>query len=193
MNNKRIVNNYNLSKLCREKKYNIIEKIVKNSYMYSPNFLLRHASSIGSSEVLDILLKYHDIQDLDGNSALLYAIENEYYEVVKKLLKLKVDPNKYSPEVQYYKSALGCAVKKDNYKIVKIILFYGAKPDFCFFDWDDTYTNVLEIILLYSNYEFTEPYYSNYSSTSGPSFDLALDIINDAKLEQLNIDPILLF
>jgi len=60
-----------------------------------------------------------------GLTALGYAVDRVYIEIIKLLLEYGADPNKYS----FGKSVLMCAIPGGNIELVKLLLEYGADPN----------------------------------------------------------------
>ena len=100
---------------------------------YSGNDLLLH--SIAHSNVKDILALLDDNEadvnacNINGATALHYAVQINNPTIVEILLKYKADPNRHEYHDVGEKTALHYAVEKDSFEVCSKLLDYGANPN----------------------------------------------------------------
>ncbi|KAL4475039.1 hypothetical protein ABPG74_001735 [Tetrahymena malaccensis] len=97
------------------------------------NQLLLHA--VAHSNVKDILALLNDNEadanacNINGATALHYAVNINNPVIVEILLKYKADPNRHEHHDVGEKTPLHYAVEKNSYEVCNKLLEYGANPN----------------------------------------------------------------
>jgi len=91
---------------------------------------LMWASQEGHSSAVQVLLNHGadiNAQTFDNNSALLWALLGQHFEVAKMLVLAGAEPNVL--QTRFNKTPLMFAVQRENVELVRALLIHGADPN----------------------------------------------------------------
>jgi ankyrin repeat protein len=110
--------------------YMLIENITQDLYSikFNSHTLLMIVANIGLEGIVNFLINHPqitlqklNIQNNDGNTALIIAVKNNNKEIIELLIK-KMDPNGLKIQNNNRDTALMIAVKNNNKEIVKLLI-----------------------------------------------------------------------
>ena len=196
-----------------------ILKLMNNPEFYkSPkSYLLVYAAHYGYESVIDNLLINNEIEEIDH--ALLHAIYNNQIQCIQKLLLVKsLDINKYIIQSHLnccigksdiYKKCLAtygrrgmypltAAVKKNDIKILNILLSNKADPNYCIYDKSKSILNIaiinnnLDIVKVLLNECIVIKDYVEYEEIKELTFTETF-YMNSLQIENLSINPLIVW
>lgn len=166
--NAEFISNYLRSSDYKENflKYNLHYAVCKNDYEYLSqkitsqnvnNFdyygksLMYYAITLGSLRMVNLIYKKGGrIDNIDeyNQSALLIAIYNENYDIIKFLLEHKANVN----EIYYGRSYLYRAILRNDYEMAKMLINYGADVNYI----DEKHVTIYSYAIEYASDDIIE-------------------------------------
>ena len=119
-----------------------------NEKNYKNETPLIYAVKLKKIKYVELLLKYGaypNVCDMEGSIPLVQAVKDNQYEICELLLKYGADPNIYF-SYSDYNSALFHAIKKDDPKLIQLLLNHNANDlMFCYIEMNN-YNNFEQLL-----------------------------------------------